>query len=212
MFLSSLLLAILLLVSFSVLASPNRVAAACGDLSQEYDTRQYFAPLTVEADFLQTPNRGGDWTSSSLSASNSGPRTAQVVIGNDFLRFEAYGNDTYTFWFAGFYATDTPQNVTLIITEGDRTPAKEYFCMGGTNFSFKWTDLTVVNEPHPLSQSEVAGAIYPEVNQGQQATQKALAANTQVLWWVFLENVGILILLAILSWAVYRLGNKFHYG
>jgi hypothetical protein len=102
--------------------------------------------------------------------------------------------------------------VTLHITEGDRVPAVEQFCMAASNFYFKWTDITVVQEPHPLSQSEVANAIYPELTYG--LTQVMLGVNSVLgLVWDELYIIGaICVAIAILFIAVYRLGKKFRYG
>lgn len=198
-----------LLIVGCLVYSPIPVRADCGDVNVSFDARQFYAPLQVEVDFTITPNRSGDWTSNGLKALVKAAKTANLNIGSDSVVFSAYGNDTYTFWVSGSYATAIVQNITVTVVEGDRPPAREHYCMNGTFFYFHWIDQTLVVEQHPPTLDQIAGSIFPGISAGLAANA---AAVSSVNGGVFLNTIAIAALLfwqVILTVALWRWTKRF---
>ncbi|MGA2784605.1 MAG: hypothetical protein ABSF09_07910, partial [Candidatus Bathyarchaeia archaeon] len=126
------------------------------------------------------------------------PRTGELKQGSDYLTFNAFGNDTYTFWFSVTYDVVVNQNVTLTIIEGSRVPAKERLCMNGRNIFIKWTNISVVAEPHQLTKPELLDVFMPQLVQAMKSVvqsnsdfQGAVNANS------FIQMIEILVLVGL---------------
>jgi len=148
-----------------ILHVPSPVAGYdCGDVVQTIEAGQFYAPLSVVVSYLQTNDHSGNWASNAVANGlTSTSTTASFNILSNSMTFNAYGNDTYSFWFSASYPTTVVQTINVTVQEGDRPPRPYHYCMNGTSFYLGFVDQSVVTEPHPLSSTDVGQAVYPEL-------------------------------------------------